>query len=131
MLKLWLNFFLKFCWTKVHFVGPLLAPILDFVWPSPGVSKPGWFSCLHTHLLACSEPKGNIWCYTCLFHQQGCTLYKHVYSRPAFQTSIMQAVDGRQQWMLTFGSGEIQSHAAGLTSECAIHSATSAGSIMT
>ena len=24
-------FFLFFCWAKVHFVGPLIAPILDFV----------------------------------------------------------------------------------------------------
>ena len=40
----------NFCWTKVHFVGPLIAPILDIVWLSPWVSKPGWFSCLHTCL---------------------------------------------------------------------------------
>ena len=26
-----LSFFFKFCWTKVHFVGPLIAPVLDFV----------------------------------------------------------------------------------------------------
>ena len=26
-------FFKIFCWTKVHFVGPLIAPILDFVCP--------------------------------------------------------------------------------------------------
>ena len=43
--------FLKFfCWTKVHFVGPLIVPVLDFMWPSPWVSKPGWFSYLHTYL---------------------------------------------------------------------------------
>ena len=39
----------------------------------------------------------------------------------------MQAVEGRQWWMLTFGSSEIRSCAAGLTSERAIHSATPAG----
>ena len=62
-----------FCWTKVHFVGPLIAPVFDFVSPSRWVSKPGWFSHLYTYLLACSEPKGHVWCYTCLFHtQQAC-----------------------------------------------------------
>ena len=76
------HFFKKFCWTKVHFVGPLIVPNLDFVWPSPRVSKPGWFSRLHTYLLACDEPKGHVWCYTSRFHQKGCTLYKHVYSKP-------------------------------------------------
>ena len=39
----------------------------------------------------------------------------------------MQAAEGRQQWTLTFGSSEIQSRAAGSTSERAIHSATPAG----
>ena len=38
----------------------------------------------------------------------------------------MQAAEGKQQWTLTFGSSEIQSCAAGLTSERAIHSATPA-----
>ena len=45
-------FFSNFCWTKVHFVRPLIAPILVFVWPSPWVSKPGWFSCT-AHSLTC------------------------------------------------------------------------------
>ena len=41
-----------FCWTKVHFVGSLIAPVLDFVWPSPWVSKQGGslactLTCLH------------------------------------------------------------------------------------
>ena len=44
---------LNFHWTKVHFVGPLIAPILDFV-TLPWVSKSGWFSHLHSYLLACS-----------------------------------------------------------------------------
>ena len=46
-----------FCWTNVHFVATLIAPVLDFVWPSLQVSEPGWFSHLHTYLLAHSEPK--------------------------------------------------------------------------
>ena len=62
-------FFKIFCWTKVHFVGSLISLILDFVWPSPRVSEPGWFSCLHTYLLVRGEPKGHVWCYICLFHQ--------------------------------------------------------------
>ena len=41
-------------------MGPLIAP---YFWTLCGhslwVSKPGWFSHLHTHLLACSEPKGS------------------------------------------------------------------------
>ena len=37
--------------------------------PSLWVSKSGWFSHLHTHLLVCSEPKGHVWCYTYLNHQ--------------------------------------------------------------
>ena len=36
---------------------------------------------------------------------------------PTFWTSLMQAAEGRQWWMLTFGSSEIQSRAAGSTSE--------------
>ena len=60
-----------FCWTKVHFVGPLIAPILDFMWPSPWVSKPRWFCHLHMYLLACSEPKGHVWCCTCLSINRG------------------------------------------------------------
>ena len=39
----------------------------------------------------------------------------------------MQAVESRQWWMITFGSSEIQSCAAGLTCGRAIHSATPAG----
>ena len=30
-------------------------------------------------LLVCCDPEGHNWCDTCLFHQYGCTLYKHVY----------------------------------------------------
>ena len=68
------SFFFKlifkiFCWTKVHIVGPLITPVLDFMWPFPQVSKQGWFSHLHTYLLVCCESKGHIWCYTCFFHQ--------------------------------------------------------------
>ena len=39
----------------------------------------------------------------------------------------MQAVEGRQQWTLTFGSSEIRSHVAGSTNKRAIHSATPTG----
>ena len=35
-----------FCWTKVSFVGPLITPILDFVWLPPWVLKPGSLACL-------------------------------------------------------------------------------------
>ena len=60
---------LLFCWTKVHFVEPLLTPILDFMWPSLWVSKVGWFSCLLSYLLVYSQPNDHVWWYTCLFHQ--------------------------------------------------------------
>ena len=44
--------FLNFCWTKVHFVGPLIAPILDLC-----VILPMGFKArvvlLPAHLLAC------------------------------------------------------------------------------
>ena len=62
-------FFKFFVWTKVHFVEPLIAPVLDFVCPSSWVSNPEWISCLHSFLLACCDPEGHVWCDTCLFHQ--------------------------------------------------------------
>ena len=42
----------NFCWTKVHFVGPLIAPILGFVWPSHGFQRQSGsleycLTCLH------------------------------------------------------------------------------------
>ena len=80
-------------------------------------------------LLAWGEPNSHVWCYTCLFHQQGHILYKHEYSRPTFWTPLMQAAEGRQQWVLTFGSSEIWSRAARSRCKCAIHSATPAGLI--
>ena len=43
----WSRIKIYFCWIKVHFVGLLIASILHFLWPSPWVSKPGWFSWLH------------------------------------------------------------------------------------
>ena len=42
----------------------------------------------------------------------------------------MQTAEGRQWWMLTFGSSEIQSHAARLTSKHAIHLAMLAGLLL-
>ena len=62
-------FFKFFVWTKVYFVEPLIAPVLDFMCPSSWVSNPEWISCLHSFLLACCDPEGHIWCDTCLFHQ--------------------------------------------------------------
>ena len=62
-------FLINFCWTNVHFVEPLIAPVLDFVCPSSWVSKPEWISRLHSFLLACCDPEGHNWCNTCLFHQ--------------------------------------------------------------
>ena len=61
------NFLKMFCCAKVHFVVPLIAPILDFVWPLPWLLKPGWFSHLHAYLLACSEPKRVMSCATPAF----------------------------------------------------------------
>ena len=45
-------FFGFFVWIKVHFVEPLIAPVLDFVYPSSWVSNPEWISRLHSFLLA-------------------------------------------------------------------------------
>ena len=114
---LWPLFLKKSLLDQDPFCGTTDCPYFGLHVTLPICSKPGWFSRLHTYLLACGEPKGHVWCYTCLFHQKGCILYKHVYSRPAFQTSLMQAAEGRQWWMLTFGSSEIQSCAARSTSE--------------
>ena len=60
---LFIYLFIFFVWTKVHFVEPLIAPVLDFVCPSSWVSNPERISCLHSFLLACCDPEG---CY--LFH---------------------------------------------------------------
>ena len=43
---------INYLWTKVNFLEPLIAPMLDFVRPSPWVSKPGLFSYLHSCLHA-------------------------------------------------------------------------------
>ena len=75
-----LIFNIRICWqhtwtpiVSISFVclfcGPLTAPILDFVWWSPWVSKPGWFSHLYSYFFAWDETKHQIWCYTCLLHQ--------------------------------------------------------------
>ena len=80
--------------TRVHFVAPLITLILDFMWPSPWLLKPGWFSCLHSCLIVHLDSKGHVWRYTCLFHQYRCTLYKCVPSRLTFRISL---AEGRQQ----------------------------------
>ena len=51
------SIFLFFFLIKVHFVGPLIAHILDFVWPSSRVSKPGGS---HTYMHTCLHPV-NLW----------------------------------------------------------------------
>ena len=59
------------------------------------------------------------------FQSQGCSpnrgvhCFKNVHTRHPFQTSLMQAAEGRQ----LFGSSEIPSHAAWSANKCAIHSA--------
>ena len=48
---------LNFHWIKVHFIGPVIAPILDYVtlpMGFPWVPKSGWFSHFHSYLLGCS-----------------------------------------------------------------------------
>ena len=42
---------IKFSWDQGSFCGATDCLILDFVWPSPWVSKPEWFSDLHLHLI--------------------------------------------------------------------------------
>ena len=97
--------FLVFCLLdQGPICGATDCPYFGLCVTHPWVSKPGWFSCLHTYLVAHSEPKGHVLCYTCFFTQEGCMLYKHVYSRTTFWTSLMQAVEGRQWWMLTWAA---------------------------
>ena len=56
------------------------TPVLDFWWHLPWVSKPGWIPSLACFLTCAQQiPQIHLWCDTCLFHQYGCTLYKHVY----------------------------------------------------
>ena len=74
---------------RSNFVEPLIAPVLDFMCPSSWVSNPEWISRLHSFLPVCCDPKGHVWCDTCLFHQSGCTLYKRVYSMAAGRVSYM------------------------------------------
>ena len=54
VLLVFLCFFINFfCWTKAHFVEPLIAPVLDFVCPSSWVSNPEWISRLHSYCFVC------------------------------------------------------------------------------
>ena len=94
----WSNYiYSSFCWTMVQFVAPLITPNLDFVLPSTCTLKPGWFSHMHSFLPVHSDPKGYGWCYTWLFNQKGCTLYKHVYSRPISRHPSYQQRAGRYE----------------------------------
>ena len=61
-------FFLKFLLGQVHFVEPLIAPVLDLVCPSSWVSNPVWIYHVDSFLLVCGDPESPT-CYdTCLFH---------------------------------------------------------------
>ena len=118
------SFFKHFCCTKVHLVGPMIAQILDFMSPSPWVSKPGWFSHLQTSYLCMV----NLWVMSGdspTFSTN--TLYKHVNSRLTFQTSIMPPVEGWQLWITNLGRNKIQFRTACLTTERAYHLTTPAG----
>ena len=77
-----MNFLKIFCWTKVHFVGPLIVPILDFVWPSPWVFK-ARVVLSPAHLLACMRVNSRIMSgSTPAFPTNAGVHYiKHVYSR--------------------------------------------------
>ena len=88
------------CWAMILFVGPQKVPILDFVWPSSRVSKPGWFSHLQTY--APTFPT----------------------NRSAHCAFLKQTAEGRQQWIVSLGSNEIRSRAVRSTSEHTIHSVT-------
>ena len=82
---------LKFLLDQDRFRWAADCPILHFMWPSPWVLKPGFFSCLHTYLFAVnlrvtSSATPTNKCVHCI-----------IYSRLAFQTSLMQAVKGRQR----------------------------------
>ena len=48
------QFLKNFCWTRVHFVEPLITPILNFLCTSQWVLKPGWLFYLHSCLF---EPR--------------------------------------------------------------------------
>ena len=49
--------FCNFLLDQGPFCGATDCPYFDLVWPSPSVSKPGWFSRLHAYLLVHSELK--------------------------------------------------------------------------
>ena len=91
------TYFFNICWTKVHFVRPLITTVLDFVLLSPWVFKPECFlictlTCLCvvnlSLLLLALTPIG-------------------VYTVCVQQTSLMQAAEGRQQCITNLGSSEI------------------------
>ena len=73
-------------------LGPRVTPISDLVWTSTWVSKPWLFSCAWVNLRVTSGAT------PAFFQQKGCTLYKYVYSRLVFRTSLTLAEEGRPQW---------------------------------
>ena len=79
----------KFWLDQCPFCGTTDSPYFELCVTPIGFKARLVLSPAHLFACVCGEPKGHVWCYTCLFHQQGCTLHKYVYSSLAFQTSLM------------------------------------------
>ena len=71
-----LHIYVKICTPTWHplstipphyeiFLGPRLILWNHWLLLFWTLCEPGWLSHLHSYLLACSEPKHHIWCYTC------------------------------------------------------------------
>ena len=100
------NFFLLiFCWTEVHLWGHWLPLFWTLCDPPHGFqSQGGSFTCTPTclHVVNLRVMSGATPAFST---SRGLyTLYKYVCSRPTFWTSLMQAVEGRQWWMLTWAA---------------------------
>ena len=59
------------CWTRAHFVEPLVPSVLYLQWLSPWVLNPGWISHQHTYWLACHDPRSKFRYYMGFFPQVG------------------------------------------------------------
>ena len=115
-----------FCWTKVHFVGPLIATILDFhVIPPMGFqSQGGSLTCIlnYLHMVNLRVTSGATSAFSTNRGVHNISMYTA--GSPSRHPSSKQQSASHSG----LGSSGIQSCAASLTSEQAIHSAMPAGS---
>ena len=128
-LVLWIDWvfflFLIFCWTKVHFVGATDCPCFGLCVTLPMGFKARVVLLTYTltslHAVNLRVMSGAT---TVFSTNRGVHCISVYTAGPPSRHPLMQAVESRQWWMLTFGSSEIRSCAARSTSESAIHLAT-------